>query len=111
MPTACEPWPGKTQATAESPGSPAPLTTLLAPLDDGRATRQARAERHEEDVVAVLHTARVYRLAEGDRNRGGRGIAVLLDVHEDLVGVKFQALGNGINDADICLVRDKERYI
>src|SRR4051812_38754266 len=107
MPTACEPWPGKTHVTAEASPSPAPLTTLRAPFDDGRAAGQARAERHEEDIVPVLHAARVHRLAQRDRDRSRRRVAVLLDVHEDLVGVKLKTPGHGVDDAGVRLVGDE----
>src|SRR6476620_4962987 len=83
MPTTCEPWPGKIQATS-APGS-GPSTTLATPFDDGCPARQTRAECDEQQIISRFHAPIFYSFTEGDRNRCGRGVAILGDVHVDLV--------------------------
>src|SRR5438445_2271156 len=97
MPTACEPCPGKTNATGMSP----PL-----PLEERAAPGHSAADRHHQDQVAVLQASGAVRLIERERHRGGRGIAHLLDVQLALLQRDLELLHHVLEDAKVRLVRD-----
>ena len=78
------------------------------PFDRDGTAGEAGAERDDDDPVADLHAALVDGFGERDRH-GGRGrVAVLVEVHEHPVHGQAQALGNGLDDPDVRLVRDEQ---
>src|SRR3954465_6503891 len=112
MPTTCDPWPGQRMyvlALISRGMGASPMCPRLQPLclqsgeaaqrrmhgregpmprvtpsqsHDGVRPRQARAERHEDRDVTLAELARADRFIERDRNAGGRGVAVAVDVDE-----------------------------
>ena len=78
------------------------------PLDGHRARGEAGAEGHDHDVVTDLDPTRIDRLGQGDRDRGGRRVAVLVQVHEHLVHRQAETVGHRLDDPDVGLVRDEQ---
>src|SRR5438128_6460526 len=73
---------------------------------DGRAgPGEPRAERGEDEQIAAAEPPGPERLVEGDGNGGRRGIAVPVDIGEDLVGPQPGHLLDHFDDAAIRLVR------
>jgi hypothetical protein len=78
-----------TSAWRQSPTRPAdaaPAFSSRSVAEERRAPGQAGPEGHQADQVAGLDLAERDRLVHADRDRGGRGIAVLLDVIVHLLG-------------------------
>src|SRR5919108_5993818 len=98
MPTACDPCPGKTNATGMSPPG--------LPLEQRAAPRHPATDRHHQNQVAVLEAPGPIRLVEGERHRGGRGVPHLLDVLLALLQRDLELLHHVLEDAEIRLVRD-----
>ena len=48
---------------------------------------------------------------ERERNRGGRGVAVLLEIDDDGALVEAEAVGGGLDDAAVGLVRHEEAHV
>ncbi len=59
-------------------------------------------------IVAVVGIGGSVGLDEGQRDRGGRRVAVAVDVHDRLVHREPQALVDGLDDADVGLVGDEQ---
>src|ERR1700680_3641558 len=57
-----------------------PMSSLLCPLHEGGAPRQAGTEPGEQHVVATLDPALANRLLQRKRDGSARGVAVLVDV-------------------------------
>src|SRR5690606_242170 len=74
------------------------------PPEDVDAPRHAAADRREGDEHAGLEAAFGLGLVQRERDGGGGGVAVFLDVHEDLVFAKAELLADGGQDADVGLV-------
>ena len=53
-----------------------------------------------------MDAAGLNRFVERDRNRGGGGIAIFVEVDEYLVGTRVEPFGHGVDDAAIRLMRD-----
>src|SRR6266480_7893326 len=70
-------------ARAFDDGLRPPGFVLAEPLEDRRAPREPAAERDDEHLVAATKPPFGRGLAQRDRDRGCRRVAVLLDVHED----------------------------
>ena len=56
----------------------------------------------------TVDAALVDRLGERDRHRRGRGVAVLVEVHEHPLHRQVEALGHRLDDPDVGLVRDEQ---
>src|SRR3989449_995969 len=79
---------------------------------DGRAgPGDPRAERGEDEQIAAAEPPGPERLVEGDGNGGRRGIAVPVDIGEDLVGPQPGHLLDHFDDAAIRLVRHQQFYV
>ena len=70
------------------------------------APGQAGAEDHQQDKIAALNPARCDGFVEGDGDRCGRGVAVFMQVNEDLLGGGAQSVHYRIDDAPIGLMGD-----
>ena len=105
MPTDCEPWPGNSSASVP-----------IGPRLDRAHQPQQHADPHTrpapkavmQDHVAGLDPALADALVERDRDRGRRGVAVAVHVLVDLARVDLQPLADGVDDAQVGLVRDEE---
>src|SRR5262245_26946468 len=102
MPTACEPCPGNRNAMVD--------TTALPP-HEGRTPREAAPEGHDEHEVAALEPTGGERFLERDIDRGGAGVAVAIDVDEHAAHRQVHALGGGLDDPEIRLVRDEQAHV
>src|SRR3954468_4579788 len=120
IPTACDPWPGNTNATgmlcssgccATGDGPPRADPDRLSPADEGAAPGHPAADGHHQDEIAILETPRPVRLIERERHRCRRGIANLLDVHLALLQRDFQLLHDVLEDAEVRLVRDAPGHV
>ena len=60
------------------------------------------------DAVADLDAAAVDRLGQRERHRRGRRVPVPVEVDEDPVHRQVEALGDGLDDPDVRLVRDEQ---
>src|SRR5690606_28943307 len=72
-----------------------------------RAPGEAAAERLQQQQLAPLHAAGTNRLVQGQRHRAGGGVAVAVDGDYDAAHRHLQALGRGLDDAQVGLVRDQ----
>src|SRR3989338_10429091 len=96
MPTACDPWPLKRK----------PIFMAGSDLEHRRAPREPAAERDEEHMGPGPDPAGFLGLAVGDRDGGGGGVAVGLDVDEKFFLGNAKELGDLRNDPRVGLVRD-----
>src|SRR5665213_1995340 len=80
---------------------------VAVPAPRDRAPAHTAAEADEQDHVAVLELPRGDRLGECDRNRGGAGVAVAVDVDDDALRRHLEMLRGGVDDAPVRLVRDQ----
>src|SRR5205809_369681 len=79
---------------------------------DGRAgPGEPRAERGEDEQIAAAEPPGPERLVEGNGNGGRRGIAVPVDIGEDLVGPQSGHLLDHFDDAAIRLVRHQQFHV
>ena len=92
--------------TAASPTQPA--RGVGGPLHGDRARREPGAERDQHDLVADVHAPLVDGLGQRDRHRRGRGVPVLVEVHEHPLHRQVEALGHRLDDPDVGLVRDEQ---
>src|SRR5205085_8023212 len=112
MPTDCEPCPGKTNAN-EAIACVSPMVRKEKPraaaseIEQHRAPGEAAADALEQDGVAAADLAGAHRDVERQRNRGGRGVAVLVDRDDELVQRQLQLLRGALHDANVRLVRDQ----
>src|SRR5690606_5944107 len=80
----------------------------ISESDETRPPGEAGAERREEDEIALPGAALLDGLAERERDRGGRGVAVFVDVLHHLLGRDAELAGHELVDAGVGLVRDHE---
>ena len=59
-------------------------------------------------MIAGFQPARGHRVFEGERNRGGGGVAIVGDLVDHDVGAHTQPLAGGLDDAGVGLVRNDE---
>src|SRR3989454_6225899 len=79
---------------------------------DGRAgPGEPGAECGEDEEIAAAEPPGGERLVERDGNRGGGGVAVPVDVGVHLVGPQPGQFLDHLDDAEIRLVRHKERHV
>lgn len=78
------------------------------PLDGGGGPGEAGAEGDHDDFIAAGHFAFAVGFVEGDGDGGGGGVAVFMKVDEDAVVGDVESVGDGIDDAEIGLMRDDE---
>src|SRR5579863_9102299 len=76
------------------------------PANEVGAPGEAAAACVEHHEVVVADAAGLERFVECDGNRSGRGVAVMVDVGEDLFRGQSQALGDGVDDAQVGLMRN-----
>src|SRR5690242_7061970 len=112
MPTAWEPCPGKRNAmvttAARSISRP---SSWPSPPQQGGAPGESAAESDDEHEIAALEPAGRDRLFERDVDRRGAGVAVPVDVHEDAVHRQVDALGGGLDDPQIGLMRNEQAHV
>ena len=77
-----------------------------SPLDQCRAPGEAGSEDDEENEVASLDLAGGDGFVEGDGDGRGGGVAVFVEVHKNLAGLRAEAVTDGVDDALVGLVRD-----
>src|SRR5437899_2469875 len=85
MPTDCERWPGRTNANGFIVG------TLV--VEQRRTPGEAAADAFEHQRVAAPDLAAAHRVVQGERDRGGRRVAVPVDGRDQLLGGELQLLG------------------
>src|SRR5439155_21666259 len=73
-----------------------------------RAPGQAGAETAENEKITRLDTSLRPRFVEAERDRGGRGVAVALQIVIDLAARDLENVDGRIDDANIGLVRHVE---
>src|SRR5437867_8492291 len=94
MPTACDPWPGNTNANAVI------ATVFGSEIEEHGAPRKGAADAFEHQRVAALDLAAAHRGIQRERNRGCRSVAVLVDGDDQLVQRQLQLLGRALHDAE-----------
>src|SRR6266852_8753775 len=78
------------------------------PFKNACAPGEAPTECHEKDFVSPAKAPRLFRFADRDWDRRRRGVPVALDVHEDLLRRKVQALRYPVDDPHVGLMRDED---
>ena len=81
---------------------------LSLPLNRGGGPGEAGSKGDHHDLIASFDFAFAVGLVEGDGDGGGGGVAVFVQVDEDAVLGDGEAVGDGIDDAEISLVGDDE---
>ena len=76
------------------------------PFDDRARPGQSAAEHDHQNVIAVFDPAGAIRFVERDGDRGGRRVAVLVEIHKESIERNFQSIGDRFDDAEIGLVRN-----
>src|SRR5690606_38999164 len=76
------------------------------PANQCTSVGQARPKRDEQGGVARADSAASSRLIERERNRGGGRVAVAVDIDEEAIERELEVLRDGIDDAQVGLVRD-----
>src|SRR5437868_6595357 len=79
----------------------------VGPLERHRAPAGTTAERGEQDAVARGEQPGTRGVVERERDRGGGGVAVLVDVDEGAFGGQAELLGDRAQDADVRLLPDE----
>src|SRR5262245_60058897 len=92
----------------EEGGGFAPPFFLQTPLQQHRAHRKPSAHRSQQHQVPSLDALVRARIGERERDRRGRGVAVLVEVDDDLLRIDAEPIGRGFDDAAVRLVRDEE---
>lgn len=85
----------------------APKAPVKSPLDDGRGPRQPPAKHHHQDLIPLLEATGAVGLVEGDGNGGGGGVAVAVEIDHEAVHGDIEPAGDGLDDAEVGLVRDE----
>src|SRR3954452_11535948 len=85
-----------------------PSGGIAPPFDQRAAPREARAEGAEQDAIAGMQAARLLHLGERDRDRGGRGVAVVLDAVHHALGRQPEPVAHRVQDAAVGLVVDEQ---
>ncbi len=76
-----------------------------SPLNDRAGPGEAGAEGNEENPVALPDAPQAVCLVEGDGDGGCGGIAVFVEIDKHIFAVEIEPLDNGIDDAQVRLVR------
>ena len=69
------------------------------PFDDRARPGQPAAEDDHQDVIASLDPAGAIRFIERDGDRGGRSVAVTIEIHEKSFERNLQPIGDRFDDA------------
>src|SRR5438093_6207483 len=77
-----------------------------SPLDHRRAPRQAGAEDHDENQVAAVDSARMHGFIQRNGDRGGRRVAVFVEVHKHLFRLRAEPFAHRLDDAPVGLMGD-----
>ena len=77
-----------------------------SPLYHHCCPAQAAAEAHQHYMVALLKPSLLYGLAQSDRDRGCRGVAIAVYIDEYLLRREFECLGGRFQDAGVGLMRN-----
>jgi trehalose synthase len=89
------------------PGDPC----LEAPAQQHRPDREAGTDRHQQHQIALLQPSLVDGVLERERDRGGRGVAEPLEIDDDGALVEAEAVGGGLDDAAVGLVRHEQAHV
>src|SRR5690606_16943414 len=81
------------------------------PFEGHGAPGEAAPEGTEEDAVAGLEAAFCGGFGEGNRDGGGGGVPVAVEVHVDLLGREVETVCHGGDDASVGLVGDDEVHV
>src|SRR5262249_16383933 len=98
-------WTGSSPRPRPS-GRPARL-----PPNQRRSPREPGAESDQADEIVALDATALDRLVETERDGGRGGVAVLLDVVDDLLFRQVKGLLHELVDAQVRLVRDQQREV
>src|SRR5437870_13902517 len=82
-----------------------------SPPHEGGAPREASTERDEQHEVSALQAAGGDGFLERDVYRRSAGITITVDVDEDPLHGQVHALGRGLDDAKVRLVRDEQAHV
>src|ERR1051326_1213626 len=105
IPTYWEPWPGKIVAVI---GNRSGLVRIIErPFHQDRSPGVPRPETGKHQRVAAFQFPAIPPLRKTERNRGCRGVAVLVDVDHHFGGVESHALAACIHNAQVRLVRNE----
>src|SRR6185436_14105927 len=85
-----------------------PALPRQRPAQEDRPDRKPGADRGEQHEIAALDALLADRVGEGERDRRGGGIAVHLEIDDDLRVGQSEALGGGGDDAAVRLVRHEQ---
>ena len=79
-----------------------------SPFDNCCAPCQSCTEPDQHQIVAVAHAPGLDGFAQGNRHRGRRCVAVMLQILENLAFIQFQVFCRRFDDAGICLMGDEQ---
>src|SRR5690349_4282491 len=106
MPTACEPWPGKTNANEVIGTSPStrsetpPAQAAASEVEQDGAPGEAAADALEHQRLATADLAAAHSVVERQRDRRSRGVAMLIDRHDNSFRRQLQLLRRALHDAN-----------
>src|SRR5437660_11963985 len=79
---------------------------MRSPLNYCGAPGQTGAKNNQQNEISGFYRTGLYGLIQSNGYGCGRGISVLMQVNEQLLGLCAEPLGHGINDPTIRLMRD-----
>src|ERR1017187_7306781 len=85
--------------------------SLIRPSPEAGPYRVAGADGGEQHQVAFLEAALADGVARSQRNGGGGGVAVPLDIDRDLLGRDAETLTGALDDAQVGLVRNQRCHV
>src|ERR1700733_9744479 len=80
---------------------------LEGPAQEGSAYGESSAYRGHQYEASLLQLAFFHSSLHGQRNRSGGGVAVAVDVDDYTFWAKSQAVGGGVDDAQVRLMRNE----
>src|SRR5690606_34809426 len=83
-------------------------TAVGLPLHEHGSPGQTGAEAAEKDRIAALDPAFPVRLVQSQRDTGRRGVAIAIQIVEDLVRIDAEVLDRRVDDPKIGLVEDDQ---
>src|SRR5713226_6441461 len=89
------------------PGPDAESLNGYTPAHGHAGPGEADTEGHHHDVLVLVDEPGIDGLYHGQRDGGAGGVAVAIDIDEDLVHRHLQPLLSGFDDAQIGLMRDE----
>src|SRR3954465_3759012 len=87
---------------------PAPRSHTASPLQHRTGPREATAKRHHQNHITTVYAAGSVSFIERDRDRGGAGVAVHVEIDKRALARHTETLGNRGDDSGVRLMGDDE---